>query len=490
MLILKEGKAIHVPFTGEVRLSALFEVCGIRHTFPCGGSHRCGKCRVKAIGELSPPSDAEKELLGENALQSDIRLACETKALGDHVTVFIEEETLDDTVLASFDENALPCEANGGEDGYGMAIDIGTTTLEIAFFELSNGALCQTVRKANAQRTYGSDVITRIAAASEGKLSLMQQAIAEQIDEAREAFALPVTKEVIVGNTVMLHLLSGIDPMPLGVAPYRTDELFGRDEGSRYLAPCASAFIGADAVSAVAVCSLAKEESALLVDLGTNGEIVLSHKGRLLCASAAAGPALEGGGISCGMPALAGAVRKVSLDESDRLDCQTVGDAPPKGLCGSGLADAVACLLRLGIIDKSGYLPKPYVLAEGKDGPVSLTPEDIRNLQLAKAAIRTAIDLLLKEAGMEADGVKTLYVAGNFGSALNLDSCCAIGLFPIFENAVVKQVGNAALRGAAGMLFSQTFREECERIASAMETLDLSANESFDKRFVENLPFN
>jgi uncharacterized 2Fe-2S/4Fe-4S cluster protein (DUF4445 family) len=294
----------------------------------------------------------------------------------------------------------------------------------------------------------------------------------------------------MVGNTVMLHLLNGTDPSPMGMYPYPVPDRFGRTEGNRYLGKCVSAFVGADAVSAVAACGLSEKDAALLVDLGTNGEIVLSHKGRLLCTATAAGPALEGGGISCGMPAFAGAIRSVSLNGEGKLRMETVQNESAKGLCGSGLLDALACLLRLGVVDKSGYLEQRYPLCMGENGDaITVSPEDIRALQLAKGAIRTGIDLLLRKAALTEADVKHLFLAGRFGSSLNLDSCYAVGLLPFFPHAEIRQIGNAALRGAAGMLLNASFREKSEDIAAVLEAIDLSESDDFDDCFLKNLPF-
>jgi uncharacterized 2Fe-2S/4Fe-4S cluster protein (DUF4445 family) len=248
---------------------------------------------------------------------------------------------------------------------------------------------------------------------------------------------------------------------------------------------CISAFVGADTTCAILATHLCEGETAMLADIGTNGEMALWHGGKLTVCSTAAGPAFEGVGISCGMRGAVGAIDRVTL-VGGQMHTHTIGNVAPIGLCGSGLCDAVACLLDLELLDESGYLEdEPVVL----DGVVALTQKDIRMLQLAKSAIGAGLSTLVAQHGLAVEDVPSLAIAGGFGHYLNMRSASRIGLLPAALAGVARAVGNAALDGAAMLLLDADSRERAESLAANAETLELSTNATFAELYIEGMGF-
>ena len=288
----------------------------------------------------------------------------------------------------------------------------------------------------------------------------------------------------------MLYLLTGRDPVSLARAPFQADTLFGADtvllDRRAYLPLCMNAFVGADITCAVLASQMCtRNETALLCDIGTNGEIALWHSGTLYVTSTAAGPAFEGAGISCGCGSVRGAIDRVHAGQG-QLCIHTIADAPPVGICGSGLIDAVAVLLSLDEISPTGSIA-PGGIPLG--GSVRLLPADIRAVQLAKAAIAAGIALLLHHAQIDVDAVSCLYVAGGFGSHLDLQSAAAIGLLPqaLVPRAVV--LGNAALAGASELLLNQTLLADTQAIVRRSQHVPLAGDPLFNDTYIENMLF-
>ena len=288
----------------------------------------------------------------------------------------------------------------------------------------------------------------------------------------------------------MLYLLCGLNPEQLSHAPFEADHLFGSQTTqlgrNTYLPHCLHAFVGADTSCALLASGLLdKDETALLCDVGTNGEIALWHNGTLFIASTAAGPAFEGAGISCGCSSIPGAIDRVTV-QNDQLICHTIGDRKAVGICGSGLVDAIAALLETEILDESGFLEdSPITLRD----QVSLSQGDVRAVQLAKAAIHAGILSLLDAAHCSLDDVTTMYLAGGFGSHLNLNSAAKIGLFPaeLAERAHV--IGNAALDGAAMLLMNTYRREELSQIQKQARHVRLDGNPVFADNYISAMLF-
>lgn len=486
LTIYQNGTSRRLEFVPPQPLDALLQQadCQLRH--PCGGRGQCGKCAVELRGKVSEPS-AQERLRG-------LRLSCQAVILGDAVV------TLPDT------ENGLQIETNGRvcvssgtpmAGRLGLSVDIGTTTLAVRLYDLKSGSLLAACSALNPQTSVAADVMGRIDAALHGQLPLLQQqilrAVGALLQEACQKAGCPASEAdilLLTGNTTMLYLLTGRDPVSLARAPFQADTLFGADtvllDRRAYLPLCMNAFVGADITCAVLASRMCtRNETALLCDIGTNGEIALWHSGTLYVTSTAAGPAFEGAGISCGCGSVRGAIDRVHVGQG-QLCIHTIADAPPVGICGSGLIDAVAALLSLDEISPTGAIA-PGGIPLG--GSVRLLPADIRAVQLAKAAIAAGIALLLHHAQIDADAVSRLYVAGGFGSHLDLQSAAAIGLLPqaLVPRAVV--LGNAALAGASELLLDQTLLADTQAIVRRSQHVPLAGDPLFNDTYIENMLF-
>jgi uncharacterized 2Fe-2S/4Fe-4S cluster protein (DUF4445 family) len=417
---------------------------------------------------------------------------------------------------------------------FGLAIDIGTTSVVTTLLELESGEQLASVSSLNPQAVFGGDLMSRIAFAqfNPGNLrklttriiGLLNQHVAQVCGEAG---VLPkwIYKVVVVGNTCMHHLLLGIDPSWVGLAPYApvmrhplvlpARELFLKvaPEARVCLLPLVAGFVGADAV-AVALASRIYASDALrvAVDIGTNGEVILGSRQRLWACSAPAGPAFEGAQIRHGMRGAQGAIDRVVVD--DDIHVHTIGEAPPLGICGSGLIDLLAGLLDAGVIDATGLirvedrdqLPRGLgarmvmrgeerqviVLRPGEAGAgreIVLTQDDVRQAQLAKGAIASGVAMLLHVAGVTPDRLAELMLAGGFGNYVSIASAIRIGLIPPLPPAKVRYVGNAAALGAQMALLSEAERQRAETIARSIEHVSLAAHPDFEQIFVDGMSF-
>ena len=482
-----------LDYKTPVRLSQALADAGLTQPHPCGGYGTCGKCTVRVTGELSPMSETERRALTRagHDTDSELRLSCLTDALGEVTLYYNTTKPSLQGLLAGFSRDFLldpPRIANG----IGMAVDIGTTTVAAYLYNLKKGERIAERCVENPQKIHGADVISRIGYALTGggeQLSGEMQDCLSVLAKDLSAEAgvdLPDTA-VVVGNTAMLHLLTNTDPSPLAAAPFIVKRVFGEWEDTRYYPPCISAYVGADMTAAILDSGMCQslDQTALLLDVGTNGEMALWHGGKLLCCSTAAGPAFEGAGISCGSLAVPGAVCRVNVREGV-MTCETIDDLPATGLCGTGLIDAVAALLELGILEDSGYMEDDAAIG---DSGLTLTRADIRQVQLAKAAIRAGIDTLLHEAGITYEQLDTVYLAGGFGSYLHPQTCAAIGMIPRELIDKIKVLGNAAGQGASLMLLSKTELTRAERIAQCAQTIELSSSAVFMEKYVDGMMF-
>jgi uncharacterized 2Fe-2S/4Fe-4S cluster protein (DUF4445 family) len=417
----------------------------------------------------------------------------------------------------------------------GAAFDVGTTTIAAALLDLNTGEELSVASGVNPQVRYGDDVLSRIrrsGASADGGRELRQAAVdglAELLARlCHDAGVDPkrVYEAAVAGNTTMEHLLCGLPVDPLGQVPFvpvhgrsltvraSAIGLEAHPRASAYVMPVIGGFVGGDVVAGMLATRLdAGETPAMLVDIGTNGEIVLAHDGKLYAASTAAGPAFEGARISCGMRAAAGAVEKVLFD-GERLRCGVIGNAEPGGLCGSGLIDAAAELLGAGAVTAQGRLlppdelPEPvpgdirrrvraagdgqteFALCEAGSRPVVLTQRDLRELQLAAGAIRAGTRLLLRRAGLTPAELKVVMIAGGFGSFIRRDNARRIGLLPEeLPPERVHFVGNASLCGTRWALLSTAARERAEDLARRTEHVELSRDADFQSLFAESMIF-
>jgi len=476
-------------FSAPVKLEDVLEQNEIRISHPCGGRGTCGKCSVTLAGCVSEPNPMEQ--------RAGVRLSCQAVLFGDAEVWLAKELTMEQIEIsgaASFDgvDNLAPMVGK-----LGAAIDIGTTTLALKLYDLSTGALLGQSSMENPQRRIAADVMGRIQAALEGEGETLRrqilEALGELIGRACEEVGCVQTDVdvmVIVGNTTMLYLLTGESPESLATAPFKADDLFDRMaavlERKAYLPPCMNAFVGADITAAVLTSGMCdKDETALLCDIGTNGELALWKDGTLYVSSTAAGPAFEGAGISCGCGSIRGAIDKVWVEDG-LMRVHTIQDATPVGVCGSGVLDAIAAGLELELIDETGAMEEDELCLSGD---VALLPRDVRAVQLAKAAIAAGIETMLAEAGIKADDVQTLYIAGGFGSHLNIESAVKIGLIPVELENRVEILGNAALAGAVRMLLDQRQQTEAQEIVSRSRHVNLGGNKGFNEWYVEKMMF-
>ena len=455
---------------------------GMRH--PCGGNGRCGKCGVLITGEVSEPNQLEKD--------AGKRLSCQISLLGDAEIWTPGRSRIEQIEMCSPEADEILAPMQGK---YGAAIDIGTTTLALKLYNLQDGRCVSSCSMENPQTCIAADVMGRIQASLSGKAdvlkAMIEDALAQMLEEAwREAGC---KKEetgsmVAAGNTTMLYLLTGQKTASLATAPFQADRLFDEQIDlvgiPTYLPPCINAFVGADISCAVLASKMCQsEEIAVLCDIGTNGEIALWKAGKLYVTSTAAGPAFEGAGISCGCGSVRGAIDRV-WEDKEGLHVHTVGEAPAIGICGSGLLDAVAVGLALGEIDESGALDSD---AFAISGAVKLQQQDIRAVQLAKSAIVAGMETLLLSAGVSAEQVGRLYIAGGFGSHLSIRSAAAIGLIPAVLSERVTVIGNAALAGAGQLLRNGRAMDQIRQIAAHAVHVNLGGNAVFGEKFIERM---
>ena len=397
--ILTANREIQTQAPAGTLLSAVLQSELPSFALPCAGNHTCGKCRVQITGAVEPPDESERRLLGGDDLAAGIRLACSCRLAGD-ATVTLEAEG--NSKIIAWNQTP-PFEHT--ESGYGIAVDIGTTTVAMQLFDRASGAVLAERLAENAQRGFGADVISRIEACKTEGLDVLSGRINSQLERMaaecmQEAGVDHIEESVVTGNSTMLHLYEGLDPASLAVVPFDVQSFFGCMSRHTlagapvYLPRCIGAYVGADIVCAILASDMLSGGVQLLADIGTNGEMALAKDGKLLCCSTAAGPAFEGAGLSCGMPAAPGAVRAV-WREGDAIRFETVQDQPARGVCGSGILDALAVMLETEAIDDSGFLEEDFAI--GGSG-VQIDQRDVRQIQLAKSAICTPLPPMAKSS--------------------------------------------------------------------------------------------
>ncbi len=468
--------------------------------FPCGGGGRCGACRVKVLrGELPITTD-DSGVLSPVYLADGWRLACRAQAITD---LTLEVGQWDSVILA--DDSDFEFEPR---PGLGIAIDLGTTTMVAQLVDFSTGRVLGVRSALNPQAVFGSDVMSRLDAALAGHkldrlVAMLRESVGRLVTDlviAGEVEPSGLRRVVVAGNTVMQHFFCGLDPRPLATWPFtptstaanhfRAGELGWpiRDDVVVTFLPSLGGFVGSDLLCGLLATGLHRRKNAcVLVDLGTNGEIVVGNRDRILCASTAAGPAFEGGGISMGMRATTGAVHRVRA-EGNGFRAGVFGNVAPRGICGSGLVDAVAVALDLGLLESSGRIAGAARTLEIA-APVVLTQQDIRQLQLAKAAIAAGLAILRRRFGDGADQSATVWLAGAFGNHVDPAAASRIGLVDT-EASRISPAGNTALLGAKlALLEGDAAGYEFETILSRVEHVPLADDPAFAERYVREMPF-
>ena len=491
--LLPLGKTLSVP-SGTPLQDILF---GQGVEFPCGGRGRCKGCRIRVLsGHLAITQDDER-LLSAAERASGWRLACRA-TVSEPLKLELaqwEATILSDNVAFTFTPRA----------GLGIAVDLGTTTIVAQLVDLSTGNVLSVRSALNVQAQHGGDIMSRIdfAMADDGQRVLecmARQQIGALISDLLKAANAPpdhLNQVVVVGNTVMHHLFCGVPVAPLAHYPFEPENdglqrfpasALGWDLPCqvRFL-PCLGGFVGSDILAGLLATGLHESERLVgLIDLGTNGEIAIGNRDRLLCASTAAGPAFEGARISMGMRAATGAISEVTRADGT-FRCKVLGNVPARGICGSGLVDGVAVGLELGQVAPTGKL------AHGNALPlcasVTLTQRDIRELQLAKGAIAAGFRILLQQWGAQAQDLSQLYLAGAFGNYISRASARRIGLLQ-FPPDKVEPAGNTALRGAKLALFTDPDSDgEYKALRSKVRHVPLSDDPKFQEIFVEEMTF-
>ncbi len=554
----KQGKMIEIPFIPGERVMELLLQADCFIDNPCSGRGTCGKCRVQVLnGRLGPAGNTERKFLSPEELDKGIRLACCLQPESDLELALLQEEKKH-TILSSgympelekdlrlhkvyphsagdytaFMRNGRVIDTEKGDTRahvYGIAVDIGTTTVAAELVDLRDGKVLSSAAMINPQKQFGFDVLSRISHEIENPdqgIQDLQGQIVTGLNQLIDALCVEsgicrshIYDISVAANTTMLHMLLGIDARSLGKAPFapvftEAKRVKAEEIGLRlphtaelYCLPSVSAYIGADIVAGVYVCKLQEEKGKVLfVDIGTNGEIVLSVGGKLLSCSAAAGPALEGMNISAGMRAAEGAVEDLRIDEKG-ISLKVIGDVPPCGICGSGIIAAVRELLKVGLLKKEGAFIKKesmakedyrYALLEedGRRRRVCLSSEqnirvsqsDIRQVQLAKGAILSGFLALLKQAKLQMEDLDKVVIAGQFGKYLPVESLTAVGIIPKDIRDRIVYVGNTAKTGAYMALLSEKCKEDMERLAKEISYLELGTVPFYERLFSECLIF-
>ncbi len=482
----------------------------------CGGNGRCGKCAVRVIGGDIPICRKDSEVFSQGELNDGWRLACKLYPKNGITVELKSEEKFD--VLSEYVSGANVkadiCENERKSKKYEVAADIGTTTVVLQLSDSADGRICHTVSQLNHQRRYGADVVSRINAAVSGSADDLKAIIRNDLKNGIETLCAEYGVETrqleriaVSANTTMLHLLMGYDcktlgqypftPVSIGLTTGAADKITGISSGADVvLLPGISAYVGADIVSGLYACGFDRSDDVcMLIDLGTNGEMALGNRDKILVASTAAGPAFEGGNIKCGIGSVEGAVCSAVLNgESVRV--RTIGNKSPVGICGTGVAELTAELLREGFIDKTGllnarYFDSGFTVAKTMDGrDIVFTQKDIREFQMAKAAIRAGTEILLRRYGITGTQVSRVYIAGGFGYALDVRSAVGVGMIPSeFENRV-SACGNTSLAGAVKFLRDKQAKKTVEKIVEVSEEISLSLDDEFNELYLKSMMFS
>lgn len=446
-----------------IRLSDILMKSGEKLHHPCGGKGTCKKCLVLVNGK--------EELSCQYKIKSDINVV-----LPENDDIFSE------TGAKESGENTENC---------CFCLDIGTTTLALALVSLDKKEIIKVKTATNPQRAFGGDVLTRIEYCNKNDVSELQTCLINKINEMIDDIGVSTANTMYVsGNTTMLHIFFGVDPSSMGVSPYtpifiESKEINANEIGIKSIKnvislPCISAFVGADLVAGINYAEIPEDNKFnVLVDLGTNAEIVLYNKNELYCTSAAAGPCFEGANITCGMSATDAAI----YSYANNGNYETINNTQPKGICGTGLVDIIAVLLEKGIIDETGYMDcEEYFLTNN----IKITQKDIRQFQLAKSAVYSGLTTILREKEVSFKAIENLFISGGFSTKINIDNAVKTGLLPSELKNKIIVLNNSSLLG--------TVKYACEGndlsyYLKNAEYIDLSTNEIFSDLYIENMEF-
>ena len=457
----------------------LFDVltdAGYKINATCGGKGTCNKCKVKVDGEEV--------------------LSCKFVVNEDHKVILPEyaTENVKSYVLTTSEGMALGKRSD--DDAVGVAIDIGTTTIAAYFYNLNTKELIHVESSLNPQAKHGADVISRIdyTVNNEKGTKVMQALIISCIKGLISSFD-KISQCVIAGNTTMLHFLVGEQTKSIAVAPYTpvfteakvfTNNELGLGVDKVILTPSISAFIGGDITAGVLSTGMYKsDKTVLLIDMGTNGEMVLKHQGRLIGASTACGPAFEGANIKYGMGGVAGAICKVELKKDGNLNISTLGNEKARGICGSGLIDLIACLVKKELIDETGFMEEDFEVSPG----IFLTTRDVREFQNAKAAIGAGIRVMAKHASISLEEIDEVLLAGGFGSYIDINHAIDATLLPHEFRGKCKTCGNSSGKGASDILLDEALLDKAIEISKKVDYIELAESKYFSDFYVMSMMF-
>lgn len=518
--VYRKNRAVDVQGTSGSSLQNILRENGIYINAACGGNGKCGTCKVRYIQNPAPKTPAEKRYFSEEDLNKGWRLACVSKPEEDCEIQIDSDEEKDFYVVS--DHEAFQAENSDGDTEWNIGIDIGSTTIAMSLTGNNSKSSIASYSAVNKQRSYGSDVISRIQASNEGKKEELKECVRKEIYVGvhellkRGEISVNQLKEVIIaGNTTMLHLLMGFSCETLGVYPFQPEslktlnlpfrELFPKQQENDCdkellgavkvtLLPGISAFVGADISSGLLYCKFDRlEKPSLFIDLGTNGEMALGNKDHILTTSTAAGPAFEGGNITWGTGSIPGAICKVTIN-NEKPDCHTIGDKPPVGICGTGVIDIVYELLKNEIIDETGLLSDAYfetgfslgVTETGEE--ITFTQQDIREVQLAKSAIRAGIEVLMKRYGVDFKEIEHVFLAGGFGYKIDIKKAVGIGMIPEELIQKIEAVGNSALAGTI-VYAGEADALQMEGLIQVSKEINLSQDKDFNTLYMNYMMF-
>lgn len=492
----------------------------------CGGQGRCGKCKVGILAVDDGCPDKQEVL-------RDWRLACQVCEEGIYqveipdyeedevwaagickgdevfVSLAISDSDREDMASVKTEDGTAIRRGNDSisEGKTALAVDIGTTTVAACLIDTVTGEVLRTATGINHQRVYGADVLSRIDAANRGEGGKLQELIIQDLNsichklkiaenEHEEGNVLTedilnLTMPVIIaGNTTMEHLLQGLSCRTLGLYPFEAVDISLHRYHNMTILPGISTYVGADIVSGIISCGIdQKDEVSILVDLGTNGEMVIGNKDRILVASTAAGPAFEGGNISCGMAGIPGAIDRVAI-EYGKARVSSIANRKPVGLCGTGVVETVYELFKEGIMDETGLLDDPW-FDQGfpLTDDIVFTSKDVREVQLAKAAIRAGIEILIEAYGIRYDQIDKLYLAGGFGLKLDGKKAAGIGMLPEELSDRIVAAGNTSLKGAVIFAKDTRSRNRFEQVIDISKEINLSNHSRFNDLYIEHMFF-
>lgn len=515
LTVINGDKVLVVDYKKNETILDVFKRHEIYQNAICGGRGSCGKCKVQIVAGTLEVTEADRKKLTPEEIEKGYRLSCIAMPKQGLTIRLPDSKEGAFRILTTYQGESKDLNESEGKDRtYAVAIDIGTTTLAIALVDEKTGEVLFTTSAINTQSIYGADVISRIQAANEGKgpylRASVQAVIVKGIREILDHTGIvgKAIGQVVIGcNTTMGHILMGYSCESLGVSPFTPvniesitesfESLFGEKDLACQVTilPGISTYVGGDIVAGLLACDFDETEGiCLLVDFGTNGEMAIGNKDRILCTATAAGPAFEGGNISSGTGSVEGAICSITLEEKE-VKIKTIGDKPPTGLCGTGVIEAVAELVKAELVDETGRLEEDYFeegfkLATTEQGKnIYFTQKDLREVQLAKSAIRSGIEILIENYGITYEEIDKVYLAGGFGFNLDQAKAIVVGLFPEEIREKMKVIGNSCLGGAIKYIRDKEGPKRVAQIGDISTEINLSQDKRFNEYYVDYMYF-